>query len=51
VAALIIVVMLGLVVYLTWRTGEIPYLVAGPLLAAALFALLNYKVGEPWKKD
>lgn len=45
-AALIIVVFLGLVVYLTVRTGEIPWLVAGPLLGAGLFALMNYKIPD-----
>ncbi len=41
-AALIVVVMLGLVIYMTVRTGEIPYQIAIPLLGAALWALYNF---------
>lgn len=41
-AALIVVVMLGLVIYMTYRTGEIPYQIAAPLLGAALWALYNF---------
>lgn len=44
IAALIVVVMLGLVIYMTVRTGEIPYQIAVPLLGAALWALYNYNV-------
>lgn len=42
-AALIVVVMLGLVVYMTVTTGEIPYQIAIPLLGAALWALYNFQ--------
>lgn len=41
-AVLIVVVMLGLAVYMTYRTGEIPYQIAAPLLGAALWALYNF---------
>lgn len=42
-ATLTVVVMLGLVVYVTVRTGEIPYEVAVPLLGGAAWALYNYR--------
>lgn len=46
VAALIVVVMLGLVIYTTVTTGEIPYEIAVPLLGAALWALYNFQVSS-----
>ena len=46
IAALIVATMLGLVVYVTYRTGEIPYTIAGPLLAAGLWGALNFKMSD-----
>lgn len=46
-AALIVVVMLGLTVYMTVKTGEIPYQIAVPLTGAALWALYNFQVSGP----
>lgn len=43
VAILVIVVLLGLVVYVTIQTTEIPVSVALPLLAAAAFGLWAFR--------
>lgn len=43
-AVLIVLVMLGLVALVTWRTGEIPAQYAVPLLLAALWSLLGYQL-------
>lgn len=50
VAGVTLLVLLGLVVYVTVRTGEIPITVVLPLIASASFALYNFKVSD-WKKD
>lgn len=49
ISGLIVTVGLGLVVYITVRTGEIPYITFGPMLAAALAALLGFKASD-WRK-
>lgn len=46
VAALIIVVVLGLVVWQTYATGEIPYQIVIPLLGAALWAVFNFRISD-----
>lgn len=48
VAAVVIVGFLGLVIYQTVRTGDVPYTIAVPLLVASLVALLNFKMSD-WK--
>lgn len=46
VAIMVIVVLLGLVVYVTLKTTEIPVSVAIPLLAAAAFGLWAFKLSD-----
>lgn len=46
VAILVIVVLLGLVVYVTVKTTEIPITVALPLLMAAAFGLWAFKASD-----
>lgn len=48
IASLIILVVLFLVSYVTIETKEIPLTIVGPLLAAALFALMNYTITD-WR--
>lgn len=50
-AALVVATMLGLTVYMTIRTGEIPYQIAVPLLGAALWALYNFQISGPRGED
>lgn len=46
IAGLIVVVVLGLAVWQTYRTGRIPYEIVAPLLGAALWALFNFRVSD-----
>ena len=46
VSALIIIVALGLTIYTTYRTGEVPYTILTPLIVAALWALLNFNAND-----
>lgn len=45
-AVLVILVLLGLVVYVTLKTAEIPVTVALPLLAAAAFGLWAFRLAD-----
>lgn len=45
-AAIIILIVLGLAVYQTIKTGEIPYTIVGPILVAALAALFTFKISD-----
>jgi hypothetical protein len=46
IAVLVILVLLGLVVYVTVKTTEIPTTVAVPLLAAAAFGLWAFRIQD-----
>lgn len=46
IAAIVVLAFVGLTIYQTVHTGEIPYTIAVPLLAAALFALWTFKASD-----